>query len=296
MRPVERLLPDVARFAQLAISSTDLDPTYPVLRSVQRARGLSPDEALWSSVWFVGYYRLASALQVDGRVSGRLLKLGTGVERRSLRTPVKMARHFGSVFDHAEHHGSLRLWLTNGFGKDPYVNWTRLRENYGQAWGNGRWATYKLAEVLKEVNDFNLEAPDMGHDGSTGPVSGLHLLYGRPHPAPKQDLLRRYDAQGIDLKVRLETHGVTGLNLARVETVLCDFHNLANGGYYVGHDIDVMQADLARPEVPDWVRHELLAARRVSTPHAYLGELRGWLGPDKHRRKHYAATGEVLGR
>jgi hypothetical protein len=135
----------------------------------------------------------------------------------------------------------------------------------------------------------------MGNDGSTGPIAGLHMLYGPPTPRPRPDLIRLYDAQGLDLKIRLGNEGVSA-NLAQVETVLCDFHNLVTGHYYVGHDIDVMLADLRRAEVPEPIRSEVLAARRVSIPHDYLGELRGWSGVDKQRRWHYRVTGEVLAR
>lgn len=298
MTGVERWIPDVARFAQLAIASTDLDPTYPVLRAVHRGRGLNVEQELWSSVCFVGYYRLASSLQcsLDPSIpNARTLRLGTGVERRTLRTPEKMRRHWLSVATLIDMHGSLADWLLEGFGPDPYENWKRLRENYGRAWGNGRWATYKLAEVLREVNGFKLAPPDMGNDGSTGPIAGLHMLYGPPTPRPRPDLIRLYDAQGLDLKIRLGNEGVLA-NLAQVETVLCDFHNLVTGHYYVGHDIDVMLADLRRAEVPEPIRSEVLAARRVSIPHDYLGELRGWSGVDKQRRWHYRVTGEVLAR
>lgn len=295
---VEKWLGDVARFAELAVASTDLDPTYPVLRRIQEDRGLSGEQRVWSSLCFVGWYRLASALQAPARPGlpdGRTLKLGTGVERRSLRTAEKMRRHWASVLELAEQHGGFDGWLRRGFTSDPAANWTHLRENYGQAWGNGRWATYKLAEVLKEVNGWPLDPPDMGNDGSTGPVAGLHMLYGQPPAMKKPALIATYDSQGADLMLRLAGRGVL-LNLAQTETVLCDFHGLAQGAYYVGHDLDLMLSDLHRPEVPPVVAKTLLEARRQVVPHDWLGELRGWNGVDKARRRAYVSTGEVLSR
>ena len=92
-----------------------------------------------------------------------------------------------------------------------------------------------------------------------------------------------------------DSYGVD-LPWSQLETVLCDFHSLERGHYYVGHDIDQMLEAVNRPEVDPEVRHLILRARQATLPHRYLGELQGWDGVDKQRRVAYAATGAVLDR
>ena len=88
------------------------------------------------------------------------------------------------------------------------------------------------------------------------------------------DPLARTDA-GHDLRERLAAMGVP-LSWERLETVLCDFHSMVKGRYYVGHDIDQMleQAEKAPPAIRDLI----LAARAATLPERYLGEVQGWSG------------------
>lgn len=293
----DRLLADVAAFAAGCVESTDIDPAYPVLRHLQADLGQG-EAALWHTIVFVATYRLASAVEVFARHpspdlwDGDLWRSPTGVERRALRGGAPMQRHIYDLLGRIDGAGGIRAWLTGRFTGDPRADWQAVRATFEEAWGNGRWASYKLAEVLLRVNGWPLCAPDMGMDGATGPRHGLAVLYGATGGSSREDVARM-EGQGRDLQGRLTDLGVP-LGIEQVETVLCDFHNLLAGRYYVGHDIDVMLGDLGKASVPEWVRGRLLAARAAVTPHPYLGEIHGWPGVDLDRRRIYRETGEVV--
>jgi hypothetical protein len=297
---VKRLAVDLAEFARAAVASEDIDPAYPVLKRLQA--DLPDDEArLWSSLCFVATYRLASSIQVAAvhpepvMWAPNLWSLPTGVERRGLRGGTPMARHVASVLDWVESYGSIRAWLTHGFTGDKALraNWTAVRDAYGAAFGNGRWATYKLAEVLKEVNGWPIEAPDMGNDGSTGPRAGLEMLFG-PVQGNARNAIAVLDAQGWGVQQYLAEQSGLSLPIEQVETVLCDFHALATGRYYVGHDIDVMLADISKDSVPEWVKTAVLSARSDVLPGQYLGERHGWTGVDAARKRVYRDEGRIV--
>jgi hypothetical protein len=300
VRKQEKLLDDFVEFGRLQLESGDIDPAYPVLQRLQR--GLEPEAALWHTLVYVAYYNLDSGLTAVEReptwrplrslpLPALLAALPTGVERRNLRDRTKMVRHFGSIAAMAEHYGSLAGWLTGSgkpnsdlFGVD---GWRRVRLQLELAYGNGRWASYKTAELLMKVNRWPLIAPDMGNEFSTGPRHGLELFFG-PAKGNNEALIRRLDEEGLTLQRELVMRGVV-VGIEQVETLLCDFHAMADGRYYPGHDLDQMQAQL-RPGSPVWAaRAEVFDAR-------WLGEVGGWNGVDRERCKVYARTGRVLGR
>ena len=169
--------------------------------------------------------------------------------------------------------------------------WNEVRKAIEQPWGNGRWASYKTVEILQKVHGWPLVAPDMGNDGSSGPRQTLARLYDLPSGDSKAAVAAA-DAAGVDLQKRLAEAGVR-LEIEEVETVLCDFGNVMKGKFYVGHDIDGMAEAIMHPSVPPEVRERLFTARKVTLPHEYLGELKGWDGIDDELGRRYLLTGEV---
>lgn len=275
-----RCIDDVATFAAAHVSSWDIDPVYPVLRWIEQRMFDNESDALNGTLIYCAYYNLASAVEVmrDGWTWDKL-RLPTGVERRNLRGGINMARHRDSL--NSLPYDSWADWLL-ATGSD----WESIYRQAALPWGNGRWACYKLCELLQEVHGWRISAPDMGNEGSTGPVKGLEDLYGSLPTVAEQD------AAAADLRTRLAATGVS-LSWSQLETVLCDFHSMRNGHYYVGHDIDLMQEQLERAEVSEPIRRLIYEARREALPNEYLGELNGWIGVDRERRTRYQYWGEV---
>lgn len=317
------LASDVAFFAHHHILSEDIDPAYPVLRQM-RVLLLGDSEpttngiwerSLWLTTLYLAYYNLPSAMIAFMRypdptpgtnMSVDTLKLPTGVERRGMRDPKQLRMHLDSYYELVGRQ--QREWLTEGWGfttdrqtrRDNYERfWTRAQEVYG----NGRWAAFKWAELLKDVHCYALEAPDMRLEFCSGPLDGLSRVTGVSKTADvatlnvaASSLARALDREWPD-EGRINI-GPTAtrpeMDWEGLETVLCDFNSMAKGHYYVGHDIDSMQSQIETAlsmdlpaGVKDGVRL-LWRARRQSLPLHYLGEVNGWSGPDRARASLYA--------
>lgn len=313
----------LARFARLQQESFDMDPVYPVLRQLHEWMGLDEEEALRHTLVYVAYYNLPSAclywLLARGRaatdpVYQSALRLPTGIERRGMRDPKALHRHLAAL----EQTDVAELLLAQPGG------WVETQQRLGTIWGNGRWATYKAAELMQKVLGAPLEPTDTGMKGSSGPYAGLLLFCPWLPSRPTAAVVQEAEDQAAGLRVVLAEHGVR-LDIAEVETVLCDFHSLAKGRYYNGHDIDHMlhqlrvaeralapggrfhglefAADAGRSSMDGAERNlahealELIAGARARTlPAAYLGELRGWDDVDKKRNRLYRDTGVVAHR
>lgn len=280
MTPAALVLDALTRFGQLQVSSGDVDPAYPVL--THRLASCSPTEALDYVLLFAAYYHLGSAETAFSGDGTGLADLPVAVERRNLRGG-RIVTHLASW---ARFPAAPDEWLRQRFTEDRQANWTALRVNAGAVWGNGRWATYKLAELCGTVLGWPVTAPDMGMTGASGPLAGLRLIL----PGTTED---EADARGAFVQRRLADRGLV-VPLEQVETLLCDYHALADGRYYVGHDIDQQQAQLA--DTPAGSLDAFWQARAAVFDGKYLGEVNGWQRPDKTRAKVYRQHGVVLDR
>jgi len=286
---------DFVRFSALHVASGDVDPLYGVLKHLIQDR--DPEGQTEDALTYVAFYSLPSAMRWRARVSGQSPEqwaepdayLPTGIERRSLRGGKNMLRHLRDVERLREEHGGLRRWLMRDFQGDPKRDWITLQETTREAWGNGRWAAYKTAEICQKVLGYPVEPSDMGNAGSTGPRRGLELLFG-----PSTSVMQ-LDLWGSQLHRRLRGFGVH-LDLAEVETCLCDFHSMYQGHYYVGHDIDQMQEQIVAAKLPPEDEVMLWEARAAVLRPEYLGELNGWTGVDKERARQYRDSGEIVSR
>lgn len=295
--PRAQLRADYSRWHHLQVDTGDLDPVYPVLRALADPRSavpLTPDRLAWLCLLHVAYYHLGSALAAFCAVpdpappTDPLLHLPCSTERRGNRAPDRLKAHWLSLLAAVEDAGGPHAWLTDLTAPTPDGRWTELNGRVQQVYGNGRWAAYKTAELAQKVCGAPVEVADAGHRNSTGPRHGLALL--RPVPTGNDEAtITALDRITADLARALGEP-----DLGQVETSLCDFHGLVTGRYYLGHDIDAMQAQLAA--VPSDLTGDLLAARWAALPHPYLGELGGWHGVDADRRRVYAATGSIVER
>lgn len=300
--PDEMMLPPLAKFARLHVSSGDVDPAYPVLRWVVDGYDdgalIEEERKLWHVLLYAAFYNLASAQiaiehhPVPGPLCNACNVLPTGVERRNLRGG-KMAEHITALLTTANESGGIYPWLYRACDwPTPELRWQALRSIALPVWGNGRWATYKLAELCGEVLAWPLAAPDMGLDGASGPLAGLMLVY--------KVLWSDPEAQGRNLQTVLRAYPFeVDLPLQQIETVLCDWHAVITGRYYVGHDIDLMQEQLLAAEA----RHDrtfpaLWEARAQSFAEKYLGEapINGWGGVVAYRKRWFRDHGHILDR
>jgi hypothetical protein len=273
---------DFIAFARAQQDAWDIDPLYPVLNNLFSSWLTNESERASAVLTYVAFYNAPSAVRfmVDGRPRKDvqyLRGLPTGVERRGLRGGAAMADHLERL--EVATKGNPVSWLRRGWGADPQENWRQTRGTLEGIKGNGRWASYKTAEVLQKVLRWNLAPPDMGMDRASGPRDCIDMLWG--DHAPVAECERR----GRALRSALAKEGIV-LDIAEVETVLCDFHSMARGHYYVGYDVALLHDDIAA--MPRGQARDLLDAAAVVLPQAY------WRPRDRALGRIYRDTGRIV--
>lgn len=301
-----QLVDDLARFARYQVATSDIDPVYPVLRALYGAhQDWSPETRLWHTLLYVAYYNLPSSYRAFARVATpenvhmlpvEILQLPTGVERRGLRGGFHMQEHLHSLAEYWRAYShSWESFLQSGFTPNRTENWTTLQKTLQRVKHNGRWAAYKTGELLQKVHNFPVEPTDMGMAFSTGPRWGLAQFYG-PVAGNDREAIEYLDTQAEMLNLYLMSEYGLDLGIEELETVLCDFHSMMRGRYYVGKDIDEMQSQIFAQETLNMRLHALWRARAVALPERYLGERNGWSGVDRDRLTVYRRTGQIATR
>lgn len=280
---------DFRHFCLNQIESRDIDPIYPVLKEVYRLMGFSPEEGLWFTVLYNLLYNMGSTWKLFNFFPSRHIiergsardeirefckgPLPTGVERRGFRGNYKYLETISKLPD------PLGNYYSNMVNADRMASWEILANDWDDLPHNGTWARYKWCDLLKNVHDFQIEAPDIGFGGgdkASGPVSGLVILTGKPWKecATNKDLQRTFYEKCL-------TSGIPFNGMEELETCLCDFNSLVKGKYYTGNDIDLMGEHL------DGCPQVFFEARKNVLPNDYLGELHGWKGQRKDMLNFY---------
>jgi hypothetical protein len=296
---VNDLWADYTQFHGLMVESQDLDPVYPVYKRLAEGLNLSRADRVWLVLAHVAYYHAGSALVAFSGANGlrdagtSRLDLPCSTERRGHRSPAALSAHLNDLSRRAD---EIFAWCVETSYMEPETGWNYLTDRLETIHGNGRWAAYKTAEMLQHVYPLGIEAPDMGHAFSSGPRKGLALLYEDDLPTGNDALsVKHLDSLSREVVSHLNYRvGVRMATMATAETSLCDFHSLVEGRYYVGRDIDQMQAQLTA--VPSGLTRQVWKARRQTLPNQYLGELYGWKGVDTARSRMYRDTGKIVER
>lgn len=298
------LVADLRRFGVEHIVSRDIDPAYPVLDWVYSILDLSDEQALWFTVLYLGYYNLPSALIAFNRypepcwgVDPETAVLSCATERRGLRGG-RVNEFLAGMHNVAMLDGARPLTDYLAAGSDagmPVGNYLRLWDRLQLVPHIGRWAAFKLLEILRKVHGMALLAPDMRLEYCSGPRRGLCLLLGLPDEMQARVSTYQLNLAAISLQSELGRLELEA-DFETLETILCDFHSLYRGHYYVGHDIDAMQAQIEASPLDAAGRSLLYRARASALPEAYLGELNGWSGVDAARKRAYRDSGTIVTR
>jgi hypothetical protein len=219
------------------IRTGDIDPAYPFLVAYADVGGLSGEEAATLSLSYLAVYHMRSGIEAwlenRGLPSHFARHTPTGVERRNHRAWRALDDHLSSLAYHCRRVGGAQAWMT-GAG-----SWAAMRERAEMVEGNGRWASYKLAEVASKVHGAPYCAPDAGHRDSTGPRRGLRRL-GVPDPGDNSSATIRY----LDTVTAQLAQILGEEDLARVETSLCDWSSHLAGRHPMGHDVELLRVQV----------------------------------------------------
>lgn len=288
----DKLWRNFLRFSKFQLRSRDIDPVYPVLKRYYKLRELSQEERLWFTFIFCAYYDLGSAeIFFDLHPKPKHLKkelpaLPTGVERRGMRGTnggKLVRRHLNAVVLQGA------LVPIGGDDNAGTIGWTALRKWYETSFPfTGPWSSYKFADLMRNVHRANITAPDLGIGGGgkkAGPVPGLVSLTGRDWEECAKNINLQEDI--LHEAHRMKEEGYLGDEMydgmEELETCLCDFNSATHGRYYVGHDIDQMEAQLRGAGASK----VMFKARCLALDSKYLGEKNDWIGVRKHLNKLY---------
>ena len=293
----EKLFKDFCIFSQKQLDSWDIDPMYPVLLELYKAKGLDENKALWWTFLYVAWYHIGSAerswaiwpeptrISLSDIPEAQQKSFSTGTERRLFRGRFKdFITHVNSFMSIT--NGDIVGWLNASIGRGGEEGWSSLRSEFEVVKFNGPWASYKWADLMKHVHSCQITANDIGVGGGSataGPVPGMVKLTGRAW----QECARDISLQKALLHISKQA-GVAFDGLDQLETALCDFNSLHKGKYYSGHDIDHQMDQLSHSSASLW------EARSRAIPSQYRGEVHGWFGVRKERNKVYKTHGVVI--
>jgi hypothetical protein len=285
---VRDLWADFRRFAEFQLSTGDYDPVYPVLRWLTRGVMTDAERVEWIVV-YVAFYDVVSAVEWYAFADDEIGEPPThcGTERRGHRDGRKLAAHLESWRQLAGGTLGAAGWLRDSLVGDPSEDWRRVQERLRTVYGNGPWAAYKTAELLQKVTGWPLHPSTLGLDGAFGPRAGVELLA----PEAAGASWDRIEVAGTAIAERLEDELAVAVDLAQIETCLCDFNSLAKGLYYVGNDLDLMAVEIAHARAR---RAELWVSRRESFDRRVLVEASGPPRYRRERRDVYARHGAIL--
>lgn len=297
----DKLRSDYLRWHPAQVASGDIDPMYPVLRGLADRWGLDAEQRAWLVVCHVIWYHPGSTLagfklapsaadlpdDAEGLAELGLLDLPCETERRGHRPKQPLINH---LLDLRRRFADEGVWnwaqrVVSG-ADSPTDAWLVLNDALMSIVGNGRWASYKTAEMLQKVCDLPIVAADAGHRYSSGPRKGLELLV--PNCPTGQT---ESEIDTLDTITGVWADALGEPDIAQVETSLCDFNSLVRGRYYLGHDIDAMLGAWRHPLVTDSIPLEAWETRGEVFEERFLGEYGGWTGVRKTANKHYMQTG-----
>lgn len=238
-------------YARALMGSNDVDPTYPVIKSIVDKEGFDP---YWFAFVYVGFYNLETAIKMcreiptheDWHKNKKLFaerrrdKVWSkfGHERRGTARNIQtQVNNFSAVAVFLETiNDEMEYLAAPEVVKNWHIDQASFRAALQTLPFHGGWASFKIAEIFEKafgVDQFTI--PDLGVVGrdpnsNDGPVGGLRWLYGREN---------EYDNGWYnvwdDLGSRLAE--AWGVDIGKVETCLCKFSKLVGGKYYIGHDV-----------------------------------------------------------
>ena len=272
-------LRNFARFGRAMILSGDIDPQFPVLRSLYNTLELDRNTALWFTCIYLLYYHLGSAVQAWKqypkpdiiRKKEWNYDLPYFKQRRCFRGNEYARDQINTLVTLS--NGDLVSWIDNLVSNNREKSWTRIREAVSELPYHGPWSSYKFCDMMKFVHSYPITAPNIGtKPGATaGPIAGLNSLTGLDWKECAND-----SQLHLDLLQMVIDRGAPVNGLDQLESMLCDYQSLINGKYYVGHDIDRDQAQLELERIRNPVLDILWGARYHIFDKRLLGEIGGW--------------------
>lgn len=214
--------------------------------------------------------------------------IATRRERRSVRSPEKMARCLATWRDFAD---AQVEWLNEWgpWGDAPAFNYEVLWEtSQRHVYALGRYATLKLLEFLRRYTEVPLVQPDYRLAGGWSPREGLALLIPEEAERLNGDDRPEYVARAEMLAAHAHelateaTGGALALDRYEMQVLLCDYKQCWSGlRQYPGRSQD-SELEYEAQIMPHWGDLTDMGDYRAELfPHWALGERNDWDGVRK---------------
>ena len=218
---------DFLAFTKLQVLTDDIDPAYPYIKYYVRDK--SKSDKIKFILDYMSSYSLGSALYYYHTNKILMTENGnplTGIERRGLRSTNKMLNDL-SQNENRTYFVSEVIDRVNKYSDSVFL--LQKMENYG------RWAAFKLTEILDYVFELNWECDNLFTERGSGHTTGLQQLASvNPTEQNARAVFNSYKDLYEDYRYQ------------NFETSLCDWHNLLDGKYYAGNDIDLLKEHLQK--------------------------------------------------
>lgn len=281
----EKLYSDFKDFSLKHISSKDIDPVYFVMSEVNKIQNLDTIQSIWRCLLYTAWYNLQSSELVlkenlyPKKINKKYI-LPTGVERRGFRGNNKAVEMINSFFDF---FGSVEEYFELIKDLKGKEGWLFIRDFFEVVKGNGGWASYKWADLMKNVIKMDITANSIGGEkvSKHSPVECLSIITG----------LDYVDCKNIKIQEEFydicKSDGIPFDGIEEMETSLCDFKSMIKGRYYIGRDIDEQLHWIAGLDLI-WI-----TARNNVFEAGYLGEISGWDEVRKGKLKDYLYNNKI---
>lgn len=290
------LLKDFLIFAQAEINANDIEPWAAMFRVAYLEASSSEQEDVW---WLATLYnthdRVDSALRHYQRwpsprvwdrdpnkadaASHELYPRAT--ERRNLHGTAVLKRHQGYADAVAPYESPL-VWLCSELEYDsPGEDFRRLTAQMRMIWGVGRQAAFEWAEFAGKVVGLPVDAADGQLYDSSGPRQSIELMYNAGAKMTEQQL----NEAAEDLQARLSLEGME-VSFVDLETLVCDFKVMCNGGYFVGRHLTALKGEIQGNLLLESAFEKVVPPDWRAVPPG--------LDMDPKLRGHYKRTGEIF--
>lgn len=257
MRCDIRVLNDLAEFAEIEVTSHDVEPWADIIRALADTGALTRRESIWLATLYNTYDDLNSAWTTMRRWP-TIWQWNESADKRDIaafwctqeRRNLRGGRVIKRMQDYAEHCGRVpeETWMRYvlGGGTDPGANFAVLTKHMRSIWGVGRQSAFEWAEFMGKVADLPVDAADGQLFDSSGPRRCLERIFYLHDPDP--DTLQTAAEVARDY-----VRDRTGLALPWVdfETIICDFNVMRDGRYYPGRHLAALREEIDNLPYPD---------------------------------------------
>jgi len=228
------------KFSNEQVKSKDIDPIYPLIKEVNNVENIGLEDSIWRLLLYVTWYRLASSELVflkypTENIINDTFILKTGVERRGFRgnnKGVEMINNF------LIKNKSISDYVKKISDKTGEEGWRFIRSDFEEIKWNGNWASYKWADLMKNVIGLNILSPNIGGEkvNKHSPVTCLNILLKEVDEEMTYEYAKDENLQKLFYN-ECKENGAIFNGLDQMETCLCDYKNVMNGKYWSGKDI-----------------------------------------------------------